>query len=88
MLSNNQSRLVYCLWCLTPLSTIFQLYVSVSFIDGGNQSADKLYQIMLYQVNQSEVEIQINNQRTNCVSDHLMTLFILDHYKRYQSECM
>ena len=24
------------LWCLTPLSTIFQLIVVVSFIDGGN----------------------------------------------------
>jgi hypothetical protein len=27
------------LWCLTPLPTIFNYIVSVSFIDGGNQSA-------------------------------------------------
>jgi hypothetical protein len=48
------------LWCLTPLSTIFQLYrVAVSFIGGGNleylekitdlpQITDKFYHIMFY----------------------------------------
>ena len=52
------------LWCLTPLSTLFQLYiVAVSFIGGGNgrtrgggggeptdlpQVTDELYHIMLY----------------------------------------
>ena len=48
------------LWCLMPLSTIFQLYHGISFIGGGNQSIrrksdlpqvnDKLYDIMLYPV--------------------------------------
>jgi hypothetical protein len=43
------------LWCLMPLSTIFQLYVAVRFIGGGNlrttdppHVADKLYHIMLF----------------------------------------
>ena len=47
------------LWCLTPLSTIVQLYRGVSFIGEGNQSilrkqttdllqvTDKLYHIIL-----------------------------------------
>jgi len=29
------------LWCLTPLSTIFRLYRSSQFIDGGNQSTQR-----------------------------------------------
>ena len=49
------------LWCLTPFSTIFQLYRGVSFISGGNrgvpeenhnlpQVTDKIYHILLYWV--------------------------------------
>jgi len=49
------------LWCLTPLSTIFQLYRGVQIFGGRNQSkqettteqhqiTDKLYHIMLYRV--------------------------------------
>jgi len=45
------------LWCLMPLSTIFQLYRGGQFIGGENQSTqrkpqvtDKLYHIMLYRV--------------------------------------
>ena len=46
------------LWCLMPLSTIFQYIVVVNFIGGGNectektsnlpQVTDKLYHIMFY----------------------------------------
>ena len=48
------------LWCLTLLSTIFQLYREISFIGGGNRSTpkkitdlsqvtDKFYHVVLYQ---------------------------------------
>ena len=49
------------LWCLMPLSTIFQLYmqVAVSFI-GGGQATDKLYHIMLYRVH-----LAMNGVRTH-----------------------
>jgi hypothetical protein len=60
------------LWCLTPFSTILQLYVVVSFLVGGNQSTrrkppmqgtDKLYHIMLYLVH-----LTMNWVRTHNVS--------------------
>jgi hypothetical protein len=56
------------LWCLMPLSTIFQLFVAVRFIGGGNlrtitdllQVIDKRYRIMLYQVH-----LDMNGVRTH-----------------------
>ena len=56
------------LWCLMPLSTIFQLYGS-HFIDGGNWKSDLLqitykhYHIMLYRVH-----LAINGNRIHSVS--------------------
>jgi hypothetical protein len=44
------------LWCLTTLSTIFQLYRGGQFIGGGggstdlSQVTDNLYHIMLYRI--------------------------------------
>jgi hypothetical protein len=63
------------LWCLKPLSTIFQLYiVVVNFVGGGNWSAwrkppscckslTNFYHIMLYQVH-----LAMNGVRTQNVS--------------------
>ena len=59
------------LWCLMLLSTIFQLFVVVSFIGGGNkypekttdlsQVTDKLYHIMLHQVQVAMNGVRIHN---------------------------
>jgi hypothetical protein len=53
----------FCLWCLTPLSTIFHSYiVAVSFIGGENEKATEL----------SEVTDKLYSKRNQCLS--LLTL--------------
>ena len=56
------------LWCLTPLSAIFQLYRGSKFFGGGNmkttdlpQVTVKLYHIILYQVHFTMSGIQTHN---------------------------
>ena len=69
------------LWCLTPLSTLFQLYI-VSFIGGGNRSTwgktpdlpqftDKIYHIMLHRVHLAMNGIRTHNSMigTDCIGN-------------------
>ena len=63
------SHLGLGLWCVMPLSTIFQLYRTISFIGGGNprepqtcrKSLTNFYHIMLYRVHLPMSGIRTHN---------------------------
>ena len=68
-----------CLWCLTPLSTTFQLYRGVSFVGGETPEypekttdmspiTDQLYHLMLYRISaKRKLKVIIIIMLYNCV---------------------
>jgi hypothetical protein len=67
----------YGLWCKTPLSTIFQYIMTVSFISAEHrtidlsQVTDKLYHIMLYGVYLTWAELKLTTSvviDTDCIN--------------------
>ena len=65
---NNEESKKKGLWCLMPLSTIFQLYRGSHFIGGGNRRKPPTrpksltnYHIMLYRVHLAMSGIQTHN---------------------------
>ena len=57
------------LWSLMPLSTIFQLYGAVSFIDGGNQSTRRKPPTCCKPLT-SQVVVNLTTIRSRCPHPH------------------